>query len=105
MRIAMAAGLVALVLVAAAPAAASTEAAWKASARNGREACIATARLLWPTVSAAVGFSDRTGYDAMLVRGIYPQKFMKGATGTMLCLYDRRTHRTEAVEAKGWAAH
>ena len=62
------------------------------------------AHLLRPTVSAAVGFSDRTGYDAMLVRGTYKQKFMKGAKGTMLCLYDRRTHRTEAVEAKGWTA-
>ena len=86
------------------PATASTEAAWKASARNGRKACIAAAQLLRPTVSAAVGFSDRTGYDAMLVRGVYPQKFMKGARGVMLCLYDRRTHRAEAVEAKDWTA-
>jgi len=90
-------------LLVAAPATASTEAAWQASARNGRAACIAAAHLLRPTVSAPVGFSDRTGFDAMLVRGIYPQKFMKGARGTMLCLYDRRTHRTEAVEAKGWS--
>ena len=76
--------------------------AWQASARQGRQACIAAAHLLRPTVSAAVGFSDRTGYDAMLVRGTYPQKFMKGAKGTMLCLYDRRTRRAEVAEAKGW---
>ena len=93
-------GLLAL----AAPATASTDAAWKASARAGRAACIAAAHLVRPTVSAAVGFSDRVGYDAMLVRGTYPQKFMKGAKGTMLCLYDRRTHRAEAIEAKGWIA-
>jgi len=36
------------------------------------------------------------------VRGTYPQKFMKGAKGTMLCLYDRRTRRAEVAEAKGW---
>ena len=89
-------------LLVATPATASTEAAWKASARNGRNACIAAANLLRPTVSAPVGFSDRTGYDAMLVRGTYRQKFMKGAKGTILCLYHRRTHRAEAVEAKGW---
>ena len=88
----------------AAPATASTEAAWKASARHGREACVAAAHLLRPTISAAVGFSDRTGYDAMLVRGTYPQKFMKGAKGTMLCLYNRRSHHAETVEAKGWVA-
>jgi hypothetical protein len=40
----------------------------------------------------------------MLVRGTYKQRFMKGARGTMLCLYDRRTRRAEAVEAKGWSA-
>ena len=89
-------------LLVATPATASTEAAWKASARNGRHACIAAANLLRPTVSTPVGFSDRTGYDAMLVRGTYRQKFMKGAKGTILCLYHRRTHRAEAVEAKGW---
>jgi len=91
-------------LLVATPATASTEAAWKASIRNGRAACIAAAHLLRPTLSSPVGFSDRTGYDAILVRGTYPQKFMKRAQGTMLCLYDRRTHRAEAVEAKGWSA-
>ena len=97
-------GAVFIILAVAGPASASTEAAWKASGRSGRAACIAAANLLHPTVSAPVGFSDRTGYDVMLVRGTYRQRFMKGAKGTMLCLYDRRTHRTEAVEAKGWNA-
>jgi len=49
-----------LAMLVAAPATASTEAAWKASARQGRQACIAAAHLLRPTVSAKVGFSDRT---------------------------------------------
>ena len=96
--------IVVMAVLLASPAAASTREAWNASVRNGREACIAAAHLLRPIVSAPVGFSDRTGYDAMLVTGTYPQKFMKGAKGTMLCLYDRRTHRTEAVEARGWSA-
>jgi hypothetical protein len=90
-------------LLGAAPANASTDAAWAASAKAGRAACVAAANLRHATISAPLRFSDQVGRDAMLVRGTYPQKFMKGAKGTMLCLYDRRTRKAEAVEAKGWA--
>jgi hypothetical protein len=85
-------------------ASASTDAAWAASTKAGRAACIAAANLARPTVSAPLNFSDQVGRDALLVRGIYKQRFMKGARGTMLCLYDRRTHRAEVAEAKGWTA-
>lgn len=98
------AGLVFGSLLAAAPAAASTDAAWAASAKAGRAACAAAANFARPTVSAPLNFSDQIGRDAMLVRGMYKQRFMKSAWGTMLCLYDRRTHRAEVVEAKGWTA-
>jgi hypothetical protein len=91
-------------LLAASQASASTEAAWAASAKAGRAACAAAANLARPTVSAPLNFSDQVGRDAMLVRGMYKQRFMKSAWGTMLCLYDRRTHRAEVVEAKGWTA-
>ena len=94
-----------IALVAAAgPALASTDAAWTASNRAGRGACIAAANLARPSVSAPLNFSDQVGRDAMLVRGMYKQRFMKNAWGTMLCLYDRRTHRAEVAEAKGWTA-
>jgi len=89
---------------AAAPALASTDAAWAASNRAARAACIAAANFARPSVSAPLNFSDQVGRDAMLVRGMYRQRFMKHAWGTMLCLYDRRTHRAEVVEAKGWSA-
>lgn len=91
-------------IAAAAPAGASTDAAWAASAKAGRAACIVAANLARPSVSAPIGFSDQVGRDAMLVRGMYKQRFMKNAWGTMLCLYDRRTHRAEVSEAKGWSA-
>jgi hypothetical protein len=84
---------------------ASTDAAWAASAKAGRDACAAAANLARPTVSLPLNFSDRVGRDAMIVRGMYKQRFMKNAWGTMLCLYDRRTHRAEAVDTKGWAGH
>lgn len=97
--------IAALILFAlAGSAGASTQAAWDASAKAGRAACIAAANLRNATASAPIGFSDQIGRDAILVRGTYRQKFMKGAKGTMLCLYDRRTHRAETVEAKGWSA-
>ena len=96
------AGLASLLL--ACPAAASTNAAWAASAKAGRAACAAASDLARPTVSAPIIFSDKIGRDAMLVRGMYKQRFMKRAWGTMLCLYDRRTHQAEVSEAKGWTA-
>ena len=82
----------------------STPEAWAASAKAARAACAAAADLARPRVSAPLYFSDQVGRDAMLVRGTYKQRFMKGARGTMLCLYDRRTRRAEAIEAKGWSA-
>ncbi|WP_420139088.1 hypothetical protein [Sphingomonas sp.] len=88
----------------AAPAQASTDAAWAASTKAGRAACIAAANLARPTVSAPLNFSDQVGRDAMLVRGRYKQRYMKNAPSTMLCLYDRRTHKAETVDAKGWTA-
>jgi hypothetical protein len=83
---------------------ASSPASWQASARAGRAACLKVSEFKAATASGPIIFSDALGRDAFLVRGIYPQHFMKGARGTMLCLVDRRTHRAEAVEAKGWTA-
>jgi hypothetical protein len=100
----MRAPLLLICLAGATPALASSPAAWAASAKAGKAACIKSAGLLRPTVSAPLGFSDSIGRDAMLVRGTYPQKFMKGASGTMLCLYDRRRGVAEVQEAKGWSA-
>jgi hypothetical protein len=83
---------------------ASTPASWQASARAGRAACIAASGLKAATASGPIIFSDAILRDAFLVRGTYPQRFMKGARGTMLCLVSRRTHKAETVEAKGWTA-
>jgi len=86
------------------PAAASSAAAWQASARAGRTACIAASGFKDATATGPISFSDAIRRDAFLVRGTYRQSFMKGAKGTMLCLVDRRTHRAETSEAKGWSA-
>lgn len=95
--------LILLTALLATPALASTEAAWVAHDKAARAACIAASGLLRATASSPIMFSDRTGYDVLLVRGIYRQRFMKGAAGTMLCLYERRTRRAEVSEAKRWS--
>lgn len=92
----------ALLLVGSA-AGASSPAAWDAMHSAARKACIAAAGLRAPSVSAPLDFSDATMKTALLVRGTYTQRHMKGATGTFLCLYDRRTRKAEAQEAPGFA--
>jgi hypothetical protein len=92
-----------LVGAAATPAVASTPSAWNAMHVAARRACIAAAGLRAPNVSPALDFSDTSAKTALLVRGTYTQRFMKGATGTFLCLYDRRTKKAEAMEAPGFA--
>ena len=99
-------GAAALVVALAAGAApASSPASWAASARAGRDACNKASGLRSATAVGPIIFSDAIGRDAFLVRGTYPQRFMKGASGAMLCLVDRRTHKAEVSEAKGWSAH
>ena len=41
-------------------------------------------------VGNAAQFDDRVGYTALLLQGQYPQKHMKGAQGTELCLYNKK---------------
>lgn len=96
--------LLALMLAAviATPALASTPSSWSAMHLAARRACIAAAGLRAPSVSEAVDFPDTSAKTALLVRGTYTQRFMKGASGTFLCLYDRRTKKAEAMEAPGF---
>lgn len=47
-------------------------------------------------------FSDSNGKTAILVTGIWRPEHMKGARGTMLCLYDRASRTAEVTEARNW---
>jgi len=91
------------VLVLSTPALASSTAAWTAGESAARNACVKASGLNDAAASAPVHFSDRTAQDVILVTGRYPQKFMKGKPGTMLCLYDRRARKAETQEASAWA--
>ena len=86
----------------AAPAAASTPAAWKALQQQAERSCVAASGFARPRVSSMIVFDDRTGVVALLVTGTYRQRHMKGASGTNLCLYNRKTRTAAVEEAKGW---
>ena len=49
-------------------------------------------------VGDAAQFDDRVGYTALLLQGQYPQKHMKGAQGTELCLYDKKSKTAYVTE-------
>ena len=89
-------GFLAATLVTAANAA--TTRSYAALDRQTSAACIAASGLRAATVGPVVRFSDRFLMDVRTVTGTYPQPHMKGAKGTMLCLYNRRTKRAETQE-------
>jgi heat shock protein HslJ len=84
--------------VSAAPAFASTPGSYAVLDRQTTAACAKASGLPDASVGPVVRFSDRFAMDARTVTGTYPQPHMKGAKGTMLCLYDRRTRRAEVQE-------
>ncbi|MCU7251025.1 hypothetical protein [Pseudomonas koreensis] len=49
-------------------------------------------------VGNAAQFDDRVGYTALLLQGQYPQKHMKGAQGTELCLYSKKSKTAFVTE-------
>ena len=87
-----------LASVIAAPLLAATPGAYAALDRQTSAACRAASGLHSASVGPVVRFSDRFLMDARTVTGTYPQSHMKGAAGTMLCLYNRRTKRAEVQE-------
>jgi hypothetical protein len=94
----------ALALLVATPALASSPAAWQQGARDAAAACRKASDLRNATVQGdQILFSDTNGKTAMLVTGTWRPAHMKGARATMLCLYDRATRRAEAQEALRWS--
>jgi hypothetical protein len=86
----------------AAPAAASTPAAWKKLQQQAERSCIEASDLGRPRVSNMIVFDDKVGVVAILVTGMFRQPRLKGASGTNLCLYNRLTRKAAIEEAKGW---
>jgi hypothetical protein len=79
---------------------ASTPEEWQKLDEASAKACIAASGFRDAKAEPSLHFSDELAFDARIVSGIYPQDFMNGATGKMLCLYSRKTQRAEVQEIK-----
>ncbi len=86
----------------AAPASASTPAAWQQLQKQAERGCISASAFARPRLSNMIVFDDTTEVVALLVSGTFRQRHMKGATGTNLCLYNRKTKKAVVEEATGW---
>lgn len=51
------------------------------------------------SVGNIIIFGDDVGYDALMVRGNYPQPPMNNQVGQVLCLFNRRTRRAHVSDA------
>ncbi|AHL32275.1 hypothetical protein CD58_04955 [Pseudomonas brassicacearum] len=73
--------------------------AWAAHDKAVLASCIKASGLKnVEPVGTAAQFDDRVGYTALLLQGQYPQKHMKDATGTELCLYRKKTKTAYVTE-------
>ena len=92
------AGAAAAAMLLAAPASAATPDAWAKLDKASEAACLKAANLGGATIGPPIRYSDRTGVDARVVTGTWPQPHMKGAKAKMLCLYNRKNKRVEVQE-------
>ena len=79
---------------------ASTPEEWQKLDEASAKACIAASGFRDAKAEPSLHFSDELAFDARMVSGIYPQDFMNGAVGKMLCLYSRKTERAEVQEIR-----
>lgn len=54
------------------------------------------------TLGDPVQFDDTVGYDAVIVRGRYPQPQMNNAEGYALCLFNVKTRQAQCTEINNW---
>lgn len=71
---------------------ASSASAWDAHGKAVLASCTKASSLKRiKQVGNVAEFDDRAGYSAVLLQGEYPQQHMKGQTGTVLCLYNKKS--------------
>lgn len=92
------AGATAAAMLLVAPVTAATPDAWAKLDKASEAACLKAANLGGATAGPPIRYSDRTGVDARVVTGTWPQPHMKGAKARMLCLYNRKNKRVEVQE-------
>ncbi|EPM96827.1 hypothetical protein A258_11460, partial [Pseudomonas syringae pv. actinidiae ICMP 19104] len=78
---------------------ASSSDAWAAYDKAALESCIRSSGLKdAKPVGTPAQFDDGVGYTAILMRGQYPQKHMKGRQGTELCLFNSKSKAAFVTE-------
>jgi hypothetical protein len=92
-------GSVALAWLATGAAYASSDQAWAEFDARVTHACIAASGISKPMPSAIIGFDDRVGMVAMLVKDR-----TRGSSEAKLCLYDKRAQKAYVDEAQRWSA-
>lgn len=92
------AGATAAAMLLVAPVTAATPDAWAKLDKASEAACLKAANLGGAMAGPPIRYSDRTGVDARVVTGTWPQPHMKGAKARMLCLYNRKNKRVEVQE-------
>ncbi|KAM3108222.1 hypothetical protein [Phormidesmis sp. 146-33] len=82
------------------PAAASSPEAIKQHHAEVNRRCLQVSGLQNPrALGSIITFGDEIGYDALIVRGNYPQPHMNNQVGQSLCLFSRRTRQAYASDA------
>jgi heat shock protein HslJ len=90
--------IAAAVAITAAPTLAATPDSYAQLDKASEAACLKAANLGSAIIGPPIRYSDRSGIDARVVTGTWPQPQMKGAKAKMLCLYNRKTKRVEVQE-------
>lgn len=73
--------------------------AWKDLDRAVLAGCLKASQLKdVSVVGNTARFDDRTGFDAVLLQGRYPQRHMNNRQGRELCLYQRKTRSASVTE-------
>jgi len=87
--------VLALAILAAMPAHASSPDAWAELFKRASAACARASDLKKPRTGTPVDFPDKV---LVIVDGIWPQPHMKNAPARFACLYDKRSRTAEAAE-------
>jgi hypothetical protein len=78
---------------------ASSDDAWQSYYEEVNAACLKNSGLREAKpVSNIVSFDDNVGYDALVIKGYYPQPHMKNARARVLCLFNKKTKVTAISE-------
>jgi len=91
-----------LVVVAAGEASSADE--WEAYQREVESKCAKACGMKKAKVMGEMVLFDdaQVGFDAVMIRGRYPQPQMKNAEGYGLCLFNKKTRQAECGEADQW---